>query len=142
MPQPFQVTFDSADPPSLAAFWATALGYELQGPPPGFPSWDAFGDAIGIPPERRRDIAAIVDPTGAAPRVLFQRVPEPKVVKNRVHLDISAGAASEDPAERWAATRARADELVAAGATEVEERSDWGARWLVMLDPEGNEFCV
>ena len=86
----FQVTFDSADPAAHAAFWAEALHYALQPPPSGFPSWDAALDAWGVPAERRNDRSAVVDPAGVGPRVFFQKVPEPKTAKNRVHLDLRA----------------------------------------------------
>ena len=121
---------DAADPAKLAVFWAEALGYVVQPPPPGFDSWDAFAEANGIPPERRNDYSAIIDPDGAGPRFFFQRVPEGKAAKNRVHLDVHAGLDA-------------VDRLVALGATKVEEfdRGPMG-RWVVMLDPEGNEFCV
>ncbi len=87
-----QVTFDCADPGALAAFWAEVLGYELQGPPPGFVSWDAALEAWGVPEEHRNDRSAAVDPDGAGPRLFFQKVPEGKAAKNRVHLDVRAAA--------------------------------------------------
>ena len=75
MSREFQVTFDAADPAALAAFWAEVLGYQVQEPPPGFDSWDAALEAWGVPPERRNDASAVVDPDGAGPRVFIQRVP-------------------------------------------------------------------
>ena len=90
MARDVQITFDCADPAGLAAFWARALGYQLQDPPPGFQSWEQALDAMGVPPERRNDAAAMVDPQGAGPRLFFQRVPEGKQAKNRVHLDVRA----------------------------------------------------
>ena len=137
------ITFDAADPPALAEFWAKAMGYELQPPPPGFETWDDFADANNIPPERRNDLAAVVDPDGNGPRLLFLKVPEGKTAKNRVHLDIHNGldrSASRD--DHLASIRAIVDELVAAGATEHDSFEELGARWTVMSDPEGNEFCV
>lgn len=88
----FQVTFDSADPAAHATFWAGALGCVLQPPPAGFASWEAALDAWGVPAEQRNDRAALVDPAGAGPRLLFQKVPEPRTAKNRVHLDLRAAA--------------------------------------------------
>src|SRR4051794_2062527 len=85
-----QFTFDCADPARLSAFWAEALGYQVQPPPPPFESWDQALDAWGIPPEQRNNASAAVDPKGAGPRMFFQRVPEGKTVKNRVHLDVRA----------------------------------------------------
>jgi predicted enzyme related to lactoylglutathione lyase len=77
--------------------------------------------------------AAIRHPTGGAPRVLFQLVPEPKTVKNRVHLDVEVGA------DRVAAEVAR---LVARGATVLHEGRQGPHRWVTIADPEGNELCL
>ncbi|WP_039908140.1 VOC family protein [Micromonospora lupini] len=144
MAREVQVTFDAADPASLAAFWADVLGYELQGPPGDFDSWDAALDAMGVPPERRNDASAVVDPKGAGPRLFFQRVPEGKQAKNRVHLDVRAapGLTGDD---RMAALEAEAERLVALGATRLarhEPAPPLGAGHLVLADPEGNEFCL
>ena len=140
---PIQVVFDCADPPVVARFWADALGYQLQGPPEPSAAWLAFQDEHGIPDERRNDESAIIDPDGAAPRIYFQRVPEPKAVKNRLHLDINAGGPpGTPPAER----RSRVDEavqrLVASGATFVRASTQYSEYCVNMLDPEGNEFDV
>ena len=139
----FQVTFDSADPAAHAAFWAEALHYVLAPPPPGFPSWDAALDAWGVPAEQRNDRSAIVDPAGKGPRVFFQRVPEPKTAKNRVHLDLRAAAGLTGEA-RLAALEAECTRLVALGASRVQrfEPGPMSAGFIVMGDPEGNEFCL
>ncbi len=139
----FQVTFDSADPAAHAAFWAEALGYVLPPPPPGFPSWEAALDAWGVPPERRNDRSAIVDPDGVGPRVFFQKVPEPKAAKNRVHLDLRAAAGLSDD-DRMPALEAECARLVALGASRVErfEADAMSAGFIAMRDPEGNEFCL
>ncbi|HET8590237.1 MAG TPA: VOC family protein, partial [Nakamurella sp.] len=78
------------------------------------------------------------------PRLFFQKVPEGKTAKNRVHLDVSVGRGITDPDERWRAVTAHVDTLVSAGATIVEERRNdqFGDHWMVMTDPDGNEFCV
>lgn len=89
-----QITFDCADPAGLSAFWAEALGYRLQDPPAGFASWEEALTAMGVPPERRNDASAVVDPEGSGPRLFFQRVPESKQAKNRVHLDVRAAPGS------------------------------------------------
>ncbi|MFI6133561.1 VOC family protein [Micromonospora sp. NPDC051141] len=139
-----QFTFDCADPAALAAFWAEALGYRVQGPPDGFDSWEQALTAFGVPPERHGDASAVVDPEGTGPRVFFQRVPEPKRGKNRVHLDVRA-APGLTGAARMAALEAVADRLVALGATRVarhEPAPPLGAGHLVLADPEGNEFCL
>lgn len=140
----FQVTFDASSPRLLSEFWATALGYRLDPPPPGHDSWDSFLRSMNIPEERWDDASAISDPDGQGPRLFFQKVPEGKVAKNRVHLDVNAGRGITDPNERWQAVTARVERLVAAGATVVEERRNdqLGDHWMVMADPDGNEFCV
>lgn len=124
-----QVTMDAADPGRLAAFWAEALGYVVQPPPPGFDSWEDFAVRNNIPFESINDFSAIIDPEGGGPRFFFQRVPEGKTAKNRLHLDVNAGL---EAVER----------LVSLGATKVQEFEDPKGHWVVMLDPEGNEFCV
>lgn len=137
-----QVTFDAHDPARLAQFWATALNYVLQPPPEGFDTWEDVGRAYGVPEERWADFAAVVDPDGVGPRLLFLKVPEGKSAKNRLHLDVPASAGDSNSEQGWARIEAHRDRLLAAGATAVEARSDFSSRWIVLLDPEGNEFCV
>jgi catechol 2,3-dioxygenase-like lactoylglutathione lyase family enzyme len=144
MSRDVQITIDCADPAALAEFWAAVLGYRLQDPPPGFASWGDALDAMGVPPERRNDASAVVDPDGAGSRLFFQRVPEPKQAKNRVHLDVRAapGLAGD---ERMAALEGEAARLVALGATRLARHDPappLAAGHLVMADPEGNEFCL
>lgn len=117
---------DAADPHRLAAFWAGALRYVAE---PG------YDDPHG---------ASIVDPDGVGPAIGFLRVPEPKTAKNRMHIDVRvAGEPPWDMAERERLIRERVAELVPAGATVVrEEHYDGELGHVVMLDPEGNEFCV
>jgi len=144
MARDVQITFDCADPAALAAFWAEALGYELQPPPGDFTSWDEALDAFGVSPERRNDASAIVDPEGTGPRVFFQRVPEGKRAKNRVHLDVRAAPGLEGAA-RMAALEKEAERLVSHGAARIERHDPsppLAAGHIVMTDPEGNEFCL
>ncbi len=139
----FQVTFDSADPAAHAAFWAEATRYIQQPPPAGFDSWDAALDSWGVPPEQRNERAALIDPDGVGPRLFFQKVPEPKTAKNRLHLDLRAAAGV--PTEgRAAVLEAECARLVALGARLVQrlEPDDFNNLCLVMQDPEGNEFCL
>ena len=138
-----QVTFDCADPAALAEFWAVVLGYHVQPPPPGFESWDAALDAWGVPADHRNDFAALVDPDGAGPRLFFQKVPEPKTAKNRVHLDLRA-AAGVPQQGRSDALEAECTRLVALGARRVRrlEADNINGVCIVMQDPEGNEFCL
>ncbi|SDK82247.1 VOC family protein [Nonomuraea jiangxiensis] len=144
MARDIQVTFDCADPARLAGFWAEALDYRLQDPPDGFESWGQALEAMGVPRERHNDAAAVVDPKGAGPRLFFQRVPEGKQAKNRVHLDVRAAPGLMGEA-RMAALEAEAERLVARGATRLhrhEPALPLDAGHIVMADPEGNEFCL
>ncbi|MDQ0378383.1 VOC family protein [Amycolatopsis thermophila] len=144
MAREVQVTFDCADPGRLAEFWAEALGYRLQAPPPGFDSWEQALEAMGVPPERRNAASAVVDPDGAGPRLFFQRVPEGKQVKNRLHVDVRAAPGLQGE-ERMAALEAEAERLVAHGATRLkrfEPEPPLAFGHIVMADPEGNEFCL
>jgi hypothetical protein len=140
-----QVTFDCADPGALATFWSVALGYQLQPPPPGFETWDAALDAWGVPPDRRNDRSAAVPPDGHdGPRLFFQKVPEGKTAKNRVHLDVRAAPGLEGAA-RMEQLEQVADQLVALGArrlTRFEPGQEMSGGFLVLEDPEGNEFCL
>jgi hypothetical protein len=139
-----QLVFDTADPDRQARFWAAALGYQLQPPPDGFPSWEAFLEAQGIPSDRWNDASAIVDPDGNGPRVFFQRVPEGKTAKNRMHMDLNVGGGRDVPLdERKRRVDAEVNRLKTLGATDergAKERD--GEYWVRMNDPEGNEFCV
>ena len=132
----FQVTFDGAEPERVARFWCEVLGYVVPPPPTGFATWDEFDRAL--PAEQQGSAFACVDPSGVGPRLFFQRVPEGKVVKNRVHIDVFPDTSMEIEVQR----------LIDAGASVVEERQDPlegyidPCVWTVMLDPEGNEFCV
>ena len=137
----FQVTFDCADPERVARFWCEVLGYVVPPPPEGFVDWDAFDRAQ--PPERRGSAFACTDPTGVGPRLFFQRVPEGKVVKNRLHLDVRAGTGLVGE-ERLAALDAECARLVPLGATRVRLllADDENESCLVMQDVEGNEFCL
>src|SRR3979411_3094043 len=85
----FQVTFDCADPERVARFWCEVLGYVVPPPPEGVATWEDFGR--WRPPGEGGSWFACTDPSGAGPRLFFQRVPEGKVVKNRVHLDVRVG---------------------------------------------------
>jgi Glyoxalase-like domain len=139
----FQVTFDCADPDRLATFWAIGLGYQKQAPPQGYESWPAFLAAQGVPADQWDAASAVVDPAGAGPRLFFQRVPEPKAMKNRVHLDLNVGGglgvAFE---ERRRRVDAEVERLIEAGAAKQRGFDRGHEYWVVMQDPEGNEFCL
>jgi hypothetical protein len=137
----FQVTFDCAVPERVARFWCEVLGYVVPPPPTGFASWDDFNRAL---PDADQDSAfACVDPTGVGPRLFFQRVPEGKVVKNRLHLDVRVGTGLVG-AERLAALEAECARLLPLGATREQLLVADGVNesCLVMRDVEGNEFCL
>lgn len=138
-----QVVIDCAAPASLAPFWAEALHYQLAPPPPGFADWPAFLASQGVPEQEWNSASAIEDPAGVGPRVFLQRVPEPKTVKNRLHLDLHvAGGPSVPVDERERRIHEEAARLVALGARQVGEGQQFDHHWLVLHDPEGNEFCV
>ena len=106
------LTIDCADPTRVAAFWCSALGYELV--------------------ESDEEGAEIRDPGGAGWPLLFLVVPEGKSAKNRLHLDIRASGSMAQEVER----------LEGLGAVRQRLVEEGGSFWTVMLDPEGNEFCV
>ncbi|BBA97538.1 hypothetical protein RVR_3333 [Actinacidiphila reveromycinica] len=137
----FQVTFDCADPERVARFWCDVLGYVVPPPPEGFADWDAFDRSL--PVERRGASFACVDPSGVGPRLYFQRVPEGRVVKNRVHLDVRVGTGLVGD-ERLAVLRAESERLVALGAVVVQVLVADGENesCIAMRDVEGNEFCL
>ncbi|WP_406447322.1 VOC family protein [Streptomyces sp. NBC_00876] len=143
MAKEFQVTYDCADPGAQAAFWAQALGYLVQPPPEGFPDWTSALTARGVPPEHHNNRSAITDPDGRGPRVFFQRVPEGKTAKNRVHLDVRAAPGLTGD-ERMAILEEEATRLGVLGAKRLYRLDPDGVDEgiIVMTDPEGNEFCL
>lgn len=148
----FQVTFDAHDPRALSSFWRDALGY-VHPAPPGvelpegadpMAAWDDFLERVGVPVDQRNSSSAVEDPDGLGPRVFFQQVPEDKVAKNRLHLDVRAAPGLQGD-ERMAALEAEHDRLVALGAKRVrrhEPEPPLSHGFIVMTDPEGNEFCL
>jgi hypothetical protein len=139
-----QITFDCAEPRRVAAFWAEALHYIEPPPPPPHETWQDWARAEGMAEEYWDGLDARQDPDGIGPRLFFQRVPEGKVAKNRVHLDLQVGGGAKVPlAERRAKVDAEVARLKELGATDERgstERKD--EYWVRMNDPEGNEFCV
>ncbi|MBA2560265.1 MAG: VOC family protein [Propionibacteriales bacterium] len=142
MTRAFQVTLDCSDPARVGDFWAEVLGYVVEPPPEGFASWPEALQAFGVPEEKWDSAYAIVDPEGRHPRMFFQRVPEGKQAKNRVHLDVRVGDRTRPPEENAAAINAEVERLEAFGARQVGWREDFGSRFVVMQDVEGNEFCL
>ncbi|MFJ3925193.1 VOC family protein [Streptomyces sp. NPDC090022] len=152
MSRTFQVTFDARDPWALSSFWRDALGYVHPGPPgvdlpegaDPLAAWDDFLARVGVPEEERRTKSAIEDPDGQGPRLFFQQVPEGKTAKNRVHLDVRAAPGLRGE-ERMAALEAECERLVGLGAKRLrrdEPAPPLSEGFIVMADPEGNEFCL
>ena len=136
-----QVTFDCAQPRRVARFWSEVLGYAVVPPPEGFATWEDHDRTL--PAGERDTWSACSDPTGAGPRLFFQRVPEGKVVKNRVHLDVRVGTGLVG-AERLAVLEAECARLVSLGAARVRllPADEEDESCIVMRDVEGNEFCL
>lgn len=112
------LTFDCLDMFAVAQFWAQVLGYVEDPNDPNDP-----GDPF----------VALIDPRGLHPGLLFQNVPEPKAVKNRLHLDVRPTELRETAV----------GQVVALGGTVVDDqRRPDGTGWVVMADPEGNELCI
>ncbi|GIF73134.1 VOC family protein [Asanoa siamensis] len=137
----FQVTLDCARPHELADWWAEALDWEVEPQDEGFiRSMIEQGHATEDETTRHngklvwRSGAAIRHPDGLerAPRLLFQLVPEPKTVKNRMHLDLRTGDDRDAVVQR----------LVAKGATFLHDGRQGPSTWVTLADPEGNELCV
>jgi len=134
-----QVNFDAADPHRLARWWADLLRYQIED------SHDlvtrlladgAIAETGVVRIDGRlflADAVAAADPKGSGPRLFFQRVPEPKSAKNRVHLDVPVEAGQLDDEVR---------RVVASGASLTGYNTYPGHRAAVMRDPEGNEFCL
>jgi len=138
----FQVAVDCREPHVLADWWADTLGWSVEPQDEQFiRRMIAEGHATEAETTTHRgelvwkDGAAIRNPDGleAAPRMLFQRVPEAKTVKNRVHLDLRVG----DEAVADVVSR-----LTAAGAVFLHDGHQGPHSWVTLRDPEGNEFCV
>ena len=109
------VSFDCTDPYALAQFWSGVVGHPVH------------------PDHAPGDSEVVIDPPDG-PRLYFQAVPEHKIVKNRVHVCLQPGDRDRD---------AEVDRLVALGAKVVDDhRTSGGDGWVVLHDPDGNEFCM
>jgi hypothetical protein len=142
----YQLVVDCADPELMVRFWAAALGYEVEPPPPGFATWDDWRRDIGLP-ESYLGISAdsIIDPAGGGPRIWFHALPDTKTVKNRLHLDIHASGGRDLPLEaRRQRVDAEARRLCEIGATQTVVMATEGVDHYAvgMRDPEGNEFDI
>jgi len=107
------LVLDCADPSRLAGFWSAALGYTTVG---------GAGNYV-----------MLVDPDAGRPKLLLQAVDEAKTTKNRMHLDIETPDVDSEVVRL---------ESIGARRLETDARSEHGSRWVIMVDPEGNEFCV
>jgi predicted enzyme related to lactoylglutathione lyase len=107
-----QINIDCADLQRMVSFYCSALGYAPEG-------------------QAGEQYASITASDGRS-KLVFQKVPEDRVAKNRVHLDFIVGPGYEAEATR----------MEALGATRVETISEYGLNWIVMHDPEGNEICI
>lgn len=138
------ITVDCHDAQVVSAFWRHALGYVEAPPPSGWSDWASFLTDHGVPESEWGDGATIRPASGDGPSISFLKVPEAKVVKNRVHLDVKvSGGRDVDQALREARIRAAEADLVAHGARrQREDRLDDHLDHFVMEDPEGNEFCI
>jgi hypothetical protein len=126
------LTFDCAHAATLAEFWKLALGYTDEPPPPPFTTREEWAASFGPPEQDEGDGAWLHDPSGAGPRLSLLEVPEPKVAKNRLHIDIRVPGG-------WPGIQDKVAELEKAGATTLSVDD---GHHVVMADPEGNEFCV
>lgn len=144
----FKICVDCTDPHRLAAFWAEAMGYVVEDHSALIAmllEQGVVGEDDVVEVEGRKawkTAAAVRDPdapvnpqngVGQGMRLLFQAVPEKKTIKNRLHLDLHYGPDDYE---------AQADRLEGLGATRLGAYDEDGAKWIVMTDPEGNEFCV
>ena len=109
----YEIVIDCSNPLRLAPFWAEALGYEID--------------------ELEEDVASIEHPTDEGPAICFQRVPESKQGKNRVHFDLNVDDDELDGA---------VERLISLGARQVDVGQGVDRSWVVLADPEGNEFCI
>lgn len=114
----YNVAFDCADAYGLAQFWSRVTGFQEDPENPNSPD----------------DPEAALIATDGGPNLFFQNVPEPKVGKNRAHVCFAPTDRTRDEAVRW---------VIELGATQLSDhRRPDGTGWVIMADPEGNEFCV
>ncbi|WP_406507291.1 VOC family protein [Streptomyces sp. NBC_00212] len=144
----WKLVVDAADPHTQADFWAAALGYVVEDNSVlinRLRSAGAIGPEITLEHGGRiafRDLVAVRHPddsydpesgTGLGRRILFQRVPERKTAKNRLHIDVHSAPGTRE---------AQVGRLVGLGSSVLRQVQEAGGEFTVMTDPEGNEFCV
>lgn len=130
----------------MARFWAEALRYQLEEPPEGHGTWRDYWLSVGVAEDDVEDgYDSIVDPAGQRPRVWFQKVPEPKTIKNRMHFDLRVGGGRDVPYKnRRKKVQAEADRLINLGGrvNGVFDVPDQGHFAIGMCDVEANEFDI
>ena len=151
----WQLTIDCDNPTRMVQFWAPVLDYAVQPPPEGFATMNDYYRSLGVPDDEL-DLDGdgtdrIFDPSGTGPPIWFQPVPERKSVKNRLHIDVFPTGRDRTLTldERRRIVEARVEELIGLGASvlrrfpdDFEGEDSVSSYFVVMLDPEGNEFCV
>ena len=140
-PLDLQVAIDCEDPHALAAWWAEALGWEVETQDEAFIQSmlvQGMAQETDVRTFRGKRVwrmgTAINHPDGHRPRMLFQQVPELKTTKNRVHWDLRTATGEADPEA--------VERLIAMGARRIGEGHQGPSNWVILEDPEGNEFCV
>ena len=140
----FQVVVDTADPHALADWWAETLGWPVEPTDEDFIR-EMIAKGYAKEAETRTHRGALVwragaairhpdsPPDGPPRRILFQEVPEPKTVKNRMHIDVWVGADNVE---------ATLETLTSRGAKFLHRGRQGPHSWVTMADPEGNEFCI
>lgn len=144
----WQITIDCNNPTALVPFWAEVLGYRPRPAPEGFETWNDWYLSVGVP-EEELDLSndgsdRLEDPDGQKPSIWFQVVPEEKSIKNRIHFDIYPSGGREVPMdERVRRVDQRVAELCAIGGSVLQPGdASIDHYFVIMHDPEGNEFCV
>ena len=140
MGRPTQIQMDCADPEALAAFWAEVLDYEVAAPAMGHATWREWSEAEAREPGEAW--CRVIDPDGRGISILFHRVPEPKTVKNPLHLDVWVAPRGGSGEDNWPLVDGEVERLVGLGASVTRRVSEDDQCFVVMSDPEGNEFCV
>ena len=134
-----QLAIDAGDPHRLNRFWSAIVDYEIEDHhdmvvrmlESGYANED---DVVEIDGRKAwKTAAACRSGDGSGARLLFQRVPEPKSVKNRVHLDLHVAEGQR---------QATVDRAIGLGATKLWDGQQGPQTWVTLADPEGNEFCI